>query len=107
MLLVIPIFIAMIGSAGFASFVNYRIEIAREKRKKKENNPFELGIRLLLQDRIEWLCIKYINAGEIKWSDLKWIKQAHACYKTMKGNGDLDELFEKVEQLKVLYPPKK
>lgn len=105
--IILPIVLAMFGSAGFASFVNYRIEVSREKRKAKESNPLDVGMRLLLQDRIEWLCIKFINAGEIKWNDLKWLRQAHACYKTLKGNGDLDELFETVEQLKIIYPPKK
>ena len=103
----VPIIVGMLGSAGFAAFVNYRIEVSRENRKKKETNPTEIGVRLLLQDRIEWLCIKYLGAGEVKWSDLKWLRQAYADYKLMKGNGDLDELIENVEKLKVIYPEKK
>ena len=103
----VPIIVGMLGSAGFAAFVNYRIEISRERRKKKETNPTEIGVRLLLQDRIESLCIKFMNAGEVKWSDLKWLRAAHADYKLMKGNGDLDELIKNVEKLKVIYPDKK
>jgi len=103
----VPIIVGMLGSAGFAAFVNYRIEISRENRKKKEANPIEIGVKLLLQDRIEWLCIKFMNAGEVKWADLKWLRAAYADYKLMKGNGDLDELLEGVEKLKIIYPDKK
>lgn len=96
--------VAIIGSGSFSAIVNAWLESRRERKR----NPVAVGVRLLLQDRIEGLCIKYIKAGEIKYEHLKYLRQAHECYhKQLKGNGDLNELMEEVERLPVIYPPKK
>lgn len=104
---VATICVAIIGSGGITALINYWIETRREERKKRENDPMMVGVRLLLQDRIEGLCIKYINAGEITYEQLKFLRQAYACYKVMGGNGDLEDLMESIEKLHVVYPPKK
>ena len=102
--IIVTLAVAIIGSGSFSALVNAWLESRREKK----NNPVAMGVKLLLQDRIEGLCIKYIKSGEIKYENLRYLRQAHECYhKQLHGNGDLNELMEEVERLPVIYPPKK
>ena len=102
--IIVTLAVAIIGSGSFSALVNAWLESRREKK----NNPVAMGVKLLLQDRIEGLCIKYIKAGEIKYENLRYLRQAHECYhEQLRGNGDLKELMEEVERLPVIYPPKK
>lgn len=102
--IIVTLAVAIIGSGSFSALVNAWLESRREKK----NNPVAMGVKLLLQDRIEGLCIKYIKSGEIKYENLRYLRQAHECYhKHLHGNGDLNELMEEVERLPVIYPPKK
>lgn len=100
----VPLIVAILGSGSVSAIVAAWIENMKQKRV----NPVAMGVKLLLQDRIEGLCIKYIKAGEIKYENLRYLRQAHDCYHNyLRGNGDLKELMEEVEKLPIVYPPKK
>lgn len=105
--LIVAIIVAILGSGSVSALVNAWIEKRKEKNKNKID-PVTIGVRLLLQDRIEGLCIKYVKEGEIRWENLKYLRQAHDCYHNkLGGNGDLTDLMDSVEHLPVSYPPKK
>lgn len=107
--LAVTLAVAVLGSGSVSAIVNAWLEKRREERKKKEDpDPVALGVRMLLQDRIEGLSIKYIKAGEIKQENLKFLHNAFDVYhEKLKGNGDLNELMETVNELPVIYPDKR
>jgi hypothetical protein len=99
----VPIIVAILGSGSVSAIVAAIIDWLKNRK-----SPVSEGVQLLLQDRIEELCIKYIKAGEIKYENLLYLRKAHRCYhKRLGGNGDLNDLMEEVGNLPVIYPPKK
>ena len=107
--MVLTLAVAIIGSGGFSAIVNAWLERRKEERKKKEDpDPVALGVRMLLQDRIEGLSIKYIKAGEVREENRRFLHNAFDVYHDkLKGNGDLNELMERVDELPIIYPDKR
>ena len=61
-----------------------------------------VGVRLLLEERIEGLCLATIRQGSVSYARLKYLRAAHGCYHDgLGGNGDLDALMHRVEALPV------
>lgn len=94
--IIASIFVAVIGSGSATALVQHWIE-------KSNENPTRDGVRLLLQDKLEYLSIKAIESGEIPYSKLKFLRSSYKAYKAMKGNGDLEALMDDVEKLPILY----
>lgn len=100
--LIITLLVAIIGSGSATAIVTAVLN------RVGKNNPLKVGVRLLLQDKIEHLGMKYIDAGEIRYDQLKYLNAAHECYHSeLHGNGDLDALMEDVRALRVIYPSNK
>lgn len=97
--ILITLIVAILGSGSATAIVTAVLN------RIGKNNPMKVGLRLLLQDKIEYLGMKYIEAGEIRYDQLKYLNAAHSCYHSqLHGNGDLDALMEDVRDLPVIYP---
>jgi len=62
-----------------------------------------IALTAILQDRIKYLCLRYIGEGEITGEELKDLLELHELYQTvLDGNGLLDTLIEQVKLLKIV-----
>lgn len=90
------IIIAVIGSGLLSTIIN-RVFDYWDKRNGTQN-----GIRVILKDRIRFLCTRYIEQGWIYEDELEDLVKMHECYhKALKGNGYLDGLMSRVESLDI------
>ena len=94
------IVLALIGSGLLTTlinqFCNWRIRVAEAK------NGTNKGLRLILKDRLRFLCTRYIEQGWIYEDELEDLMAMHDCYHhALKGNGYLDELMSRVKQLEI------
>lgn len=94
--IIVSVVVAFLGSGAATAIVQHLLE-------RTKHDPLRDGVRLLLQDKVEYLSIKAIQEGEISFSKLKFIRASYKAYKGMKGNGDLEALMEDVENLPVKY----
>ena len=94
------IIVAVIGSGIINTILTHFINL----REKKVSNQDEYGkaLRLLMKDRLRFLCRKYIEQGWIYEDELEDLIAMHHCYHNgLKGNGFLDKQMEKVNSLEV------
>lgn len=98
--IIVTVIIAIIGSGALNTIV---INILSEREKKRDRkNGIQQALRLLMKDRLRFLCIHYISQGWIYEDELEDIIAMHNCYHDgLKGNGFLDKLMEKVLNLEV------
>lgn len=94
------IFTAVLGSGLLSTLVSQLCSWL-EKRRERKSGTAE-GMRLILKDRLRWLCAHYIAQGWLYCDELEDIMVMHECYHDkLKGNGYLDELMEKVKALEI------
>lgn len=92
------IIVAVIGSGLLTTIIN-RIFNFLDKRAELRSGVTH-GVRLVLKDRLRFLCVRYIEQGWIYEDELEDLMAMHAAYHdTLKGNGYLDELMVRVKQL--------
>ncbi|MDO5112004.1 MAG: hypothetical protein Q4E65_06845 [Clostridia bacterium] len=97
--IIVTVIVAMLGSGGMTAIVNWLLTRSGKK------NPLYIGMRLLLQDKIEYLGMKYIAEGRITYSQKRMLHAMHDCYHGgLHGNGDLDGIMEDVDEIDVIYP---
>ena len=97
---VTTIVVAIIGSGVLNTLLNYFIT-QREMKKEDESGVREAA-RLIMKDRLRFLCIHYIEQGWIYEDELEDIISMHRCYHDdLKGNGFLDKQMERVNNLEV------
>lgn len=94
------IVIALIGSGLLTTiinqFCNWRIRVSEAK------NGTNKGLRLILKDRLRFLCMRYIEQGWIYEDELDDLISMHDCYhNALHGNGYLDELMSRVKKLEI------
>ena len=90
------IIVAVIGSGLLTTIIN-RIFDYLDKKNGTQN-----GIRVILKDRIRFLCTRYIEQGWIYEDELEDLVKMHDCYhKSLKGNGYLDSLMHRVSNLEI------
>lgn len=90
------IIVAIIGSGLLSTIIN-RIFDYLDKKSGTQN-----GIRVILKDRIRFLCTRYIEQGWIYEDELEDLVMMHTCYqKSLKGNGYLDSLMNRVQNLDI------
>ena len=90
------IIVAIIGSGLLSTIIN-RIFDYFDKKNGTQN-----GIRIILKDRIRFLCTHYIEQGWIYEDELEDLVTMHSCYqKSLKGNGYLDSLMNRVQSLDI------
>lgn len=90
------IIVAVIGSGLLSTVIN-RLFDFWDKRNGTQN-----GIRVILKDRIRFLCTRYIEQGWIYEDELEDLTMMHNCYqKSLKGNGYLESLMNRVQNLDI------
>ena len=97
---IVTIIVAIIGSG----VLNTLITAAMTEREKKKNENCEVqnAIRLVMKDRLRFLCSHYIDQGWIYEDELEDLISMHNCYHNdLKGNGYLDELMKRVKNLEI------
>ena len=94
------ILVAVIGSGVFNTLLGYILS-ARERRKSR-NEEVNKSLRLLMKDRLRFLCRHYVRQGWIYEDELEDIISMHNCYHDdLGGNGYLDELMRRTKNLEV------
>jgi len=94
------IIVAILGSGAFASIVTAIIN-ALQKRKDAKSGVNQ-AVRLILKDRLRYLCLKYIEQGYVYADELEDLLSGHKIYhNTLGGNGYLDVLIDNVKRLPV------
>ncbi len=97
---VTAIVVAIIGSGVLNTILNYLI--SSRERKKENKTGITKACRLIMKDRLRFLCVHYIQQGWIYEDELDDIIAMHRCYHDdLKGNGFLDKQMEKVCNLEV------
>lgn len=105
------IIVAVLASSGVWAVVQSIIAYFIEKRKKKDDNgtiskdDFEAvvkGVRGLLYGELEQRCSEFIQRGHISAGALNDLrKYYYEPYKSLKGDGTIDRLLQRVEQLDI------
>lgn len=94
------IIVAIIGSGLLNTLLGYLVS-ARQK-KQEENSDVNKALRLIMKDRLRFLCRLYINQGWIYEDELDDLIAMHNCYHNdLKGNGFLDSQMQRVKNLEV------
>ena len=92
--------VAIISSGVLNTLLLY-ITSQHERKKDKEDGVQE-GMRLMMKDRLRFLCVTYIQQGWIYEDELEDLIAMHKCYHNeLKGNGFLDKLMERVHELEI------
>lgn len=96
----VTIIVAIIGSGLFNKVLDYII-----KKREKNDDKYEAvqkANRLIMKDRLRFLCMHYIDQGWIYEDELEDIIAMHECYHNdLKGNGFLDKQMTSVKSLEV------
>lgn len=97
---IVTIVVAIISSGVLNTFMTHWFNA---KEKKTENcDAINKSLRLLLKDRLRYLCEHYIEQGWIYADELEDIIAMHSVYHNdLKGNGYLDALMSKVKALEI------
>lgn len=96
----VTITVAIIGSGLFNKILDYFIN--RKERSNDEYKAVQKANRLIMKDRLRFLCMHYINQGWIYEDELEDIMAMHECYHNdLNGNGFLDKQMASVKQLEV------
>lgn len=103
---IVTIICAVIGSGALSTLIAQLI--SHHDKKLERKNGANKAIRMILKDRIRYLCEKYVAQGWIYASDLEELLNMHDCYHTdLEGNGFLTAFISKVKALPVKADPKK
>jgi hypothetical protein len=87
--------------SGAVQVVMWRLN--RSAQKEDKTDDIRVALRIILQDRIRYLCKKYIEADEVDYDDYKDLKAMHEIYQEkLNGNGVFDALIAKVDALRVV-----
>lgn len=94
------IIVAIIGSGVINTALNHFL-LMKEKAKDEEDGAKEAA-RLMMKDRLRFLCIHYIHQEWIYEDELEDLIAMHNCYHdNLKGNGYLDDLMRRVKNLEI------
>lgn len=96
----VTIIVAIIGSGALSTIINQICTYFNKKEEKKSGTSE--GMRLILKDRLRFLCLRYIEQGWIYEDELEDLIVMHDCYHNkLNGNGYLDELMNRVKKLEI------
>lgn len=75
---------------------------AVEDKAEDKDAALKQGIKLLLADKIQYLGLRYIEEGEVTFSNKKMLNEMHSVYHSgLGGNGDYDDLMEEFNELPI------
>ena len=96
----VTIIVAIISSGVLNTIITYAM--SAHERKKNENSGIQESLRLMMKDRLRFLCVHYIEQGWIYEDELEDIIMMHSCYHDdLNGNGFLNKLMTQVNELEV------
>lgn len=83
--------IAILGSNALWEFIKWCFE----RRDKKKDSPEKQALLALCSERLESMLHKWIRADAEDRSVARWaaIKRLYLAYKALKGNGEIEELY--------------
>lgn len=105
------------GAAGAAliklidGIIQHRLNRKAKKEDDAEDKKDAIDIkidnmtncmRIMMLEHIQDLCERYIKAGEINIHALRRLHIMHEAYHSVNGNGDLDDLMLKVDELPII-----
>lgn len=97
---VVTVVVSIIGSGFLTTLLNHFL--TQSSNKKNGEKEIKQAARLLMKDRLRFLCMHYIEQGWIYEDELEDIISMHNCYHNdLNGNGFLDKQMEKVNNLEV------
>lgn len=104
--IILPLLSGTCGAAIitlFSNFVMWKLnrKAALEDKEDTRFKALQEGQRVLLLDRIQYLCRCYIHDGNVDFDDRRRLHKMHDAYHALGGNGDLDTLMEAVDELPV------
>lgn len=94
------VIIAILSSGALSAAISGVFALLRERRTK--DNAIGSALRILMYDRIKYLCKAHISRGEIASNDLEDLIKMHAAYHELGGNGFLDEMMAAVNDLEII-----
>lgn len=105
----IEIIIAVLGGSALSALITQVGNYISDRRKRKDtvadrtedkDAALKQGIKLLLADKIQYLGLRYIEEGEVTFSNKKMLNEMHSVYHNgLGGNGDYDDLMEEFNEL--------
>lgn len=102
-----PNFLSIINSTTAAAlvtgFTTIFLWILKENKKESESEQdIKAGLRVLLCDRIKFLCNQYILRGYVTIEEYEDLQRMNNVYKlNLKGNGFVKHIMEEVEKLPI------
>lgn len=107
----IEIIIAVLGGSALSALITQVGNYISDRRKRKDavedktedkDAALKQGIKLLLADKLQYLGLKYIEEGEIAFTNRKMLNEMHSVYHNgLGGNGDFDDLMEELNELPI------
>ena len=107
----IEIIIAVLGGSALSALITQVGNYISDRRKRKDtvadkaedkDAALKQGIKLLLADKIQYLGLRYIEEGEVTFSNKKMLNEMHSVYHSgLGGNGDYDDLMEEFNELPI------
>lgn len=107
----IEIIIAVLGGSALSALITQVGNYISDRRKRKDavedkaedkDAALRQGIKLLLADKMQYLGLKYIEEGEITFSNRKMLNDMHSTYHNgLGGNGNYDGLMKEVNELPI------
>nr|DAU23144.1 MAG TPA: holin protein [Caudoviricetes sp.] len=105
----IEIIIAVLGGSALSALITQVGSYISDRHKRKDivedrtedkDAALKQGIKLLLADKIQYLGLRYIEEGEVTFSNKKMLNEMHSVYHNgLGGNGDYDGLMKEVNEL--------
>lgn len=105
------IIIAVLGGSALSALITQVGNYISDRRKRKDtvedkaedkDAAIKQGMKLLLADKIQYLGLRYIEEGEVTFSNKKMLNEMHSVYHNgLGGNGDYDDLMEEFNELPI------
>lgn len=103
--------IGMFGSSGITGLLTVILQRRWKKKDEAEITPQMIknltdkvdtaieAQKVITKERIRYLGTCYLYANEVSLDDKLNLREMHAAYKNLGGNGDLDEILSEVQKL--------
>ena len=97
---VIVLVSAALGSSGLFAIISALLQ--RKWTKDDRVDALVNAQKVIMIDRVRYICKLHISEGVISLEDKETIKEMYDAYKALGGNGHLNTIMSEVEKLKVV-----
>lgn len=88
--------IAFFGCNAVFEFIRYLIE----RHDEKKESPERMALRALCEDRLDQMLHGWLHSDVRKADTWRIIKNLYTGYRGLKGNGEIEKLYEEASDLK-------